>query len=343
MNNNGNFNNGPPTALMSYPFPVHNPTQHPSLMEQSYQNQVPQDFQPQHSYFYNPGPIIKSPKSEKRKQEILTCDACGVEVNSQQMMEAHIRGQKHIKKMKLKTGSTINQTSESTDIDQKPSIPVVTPTIESVPSIEPTPPQVVVVKPHSTANEKHVLQLANELAKFNKVTAKYDLIKETGPAHCKQFEVRLTIGDEIYTGIGTSIKRAQQVAADQALNMTVLPKPGSGTRGSQSVRTPRGRVSRGIYPKVRHLHLPKANQQKSLEQKNENLINQKCVEITEDENTILILQNFVDDIERALKIVSDKIMEQCKQKNISVIPQLPENVKLNNIEQSNEDPTESFR
>ncbi len=80
-----------------------------------------------------------------------------------------------------------------------------------------------------------------------------------------------------------------------------------------------------------------------MEQKNENLINQKCLEITEDENTILILQNFVDDIERALKIVSDKIMEQCKQKNISVIPQLPENVKLNNIEQSNEDPTESFR
>lgn len=80
-----------------------------------------------------------------------------------------------------------------------------------------------------------------------------------------------------------------------------------------------------------------------MEQKNENLINQKCVEITEDENTILILQNFVEDIERALKIVSDKIMEQCKQKNISVIPQLPENVKLNNIEQSNEDPTESFR
>ncbi len=80
-----------------------------------------------------------------------------------------------------------------------------------------------------------------------------------------------------------------------------------------------------------------------MEQKNENLINQKCVEITEDENTILILQNFVDDIERALKIVSDKIMEQCKQKNISVIPQLPENVKLNNIEQNNEDPTESFR
>ena len=45
---------------------------------------------------------MQTPKSEKRKQEILTCDACGIEVNSQQMMDAHIRGQKHIKKMKLK-------------------------------------------------------------------------------------------------------------------------------------------------------------------------------------------------------------------------------------------------
>ena len=69
----------------------------------------------------------------------------------------------------------------------------------------------------------------NELAKHNKVqenenedvhleqrcsfqvNAKYDLIQETGPAHSKKFEVRLTVGDETYTGIGTSIKRAQQI------------------------------------------------------------------------------------------------------------------------------------
>ncbi len=36
-------------------------------------------------------------------------------------------------------------------------------------------------------------------------------MRTTGPAHFKQFEVRLTIADEIYTGTGTSIKRAQQV------------------------------------------------------------------------------------------------------------------------------------
>jgi hypothetical protein len=45
---------------------------------------------------------MQTPKSEKRKQEILTCDICGIEVNSQQMMDAHLQGQKHIKKMKLK-------------------------------------------------------------------------------------------------------------------------------------------------------------------------------------------------------------------------------------------------
>ena len=45
---------------------------------------------------------------------------------------------------------------------------------------------------------------------FFQVNAKYDLIKEVGPAHSKQFEVRLTLAEEIYTGNGTSIKRAQQ-------------------------------------------------------------------------------------------------------------------------------------
>jgi hypothetical protein len=75
----------------------------------------------------------------------------------------------------------------------------------------------------------------------------------------------------------------------------------------------------------------------------QNLIDIKSIEISENENTIIILHRFVDDIERALKTVSDKIMEQCKMNNISIVPQLPDNVKLNNVEQPNEDPTESFR
>ncbi|CAF0743663.1 unnamed protein product [Rotaria sp. Silwood1] len=369
MNNNGNFNNGAPAALMSFPYSMHNQPQHPPLMEQPYMNQQPpppSHFQSHTPRFFNPRPTMQTPKSEKRKQEILTCDACGIEVNSQQMMDAHIRGQKHIKKMKLKTVSTvtpsINQTSTTTDVEQKPVCSTVSTTTELAPVIEPNPPStpvVDVVKP-SSSNEKSVLQLMNELAKFNKVTTKYDLIKESGPAHCKQFEVRLTVADETYTGIGTSIKRAQQVAAEQALTMTALKKPESSQRSPHSVRTPRRGTGQGMYSSVRHQYSTQQTRQKSHsltgqqqqyhqqtvsnnENLLQNLINNKCAEITENENTIRILHCLVEDIERALKTVSDKIMEQCKLNNISVVPQLPDNVKLNNTEQLNEDPSESFR
>ena len=119
------------------------------------------------------------PKPEKRKQEILTCDTCGIEVNSQQMMDAHIRGQKHIKKMKLKViqRSTFSwkvlhsimliQTASGTNTptnetvatpadaasQNEPNVPVTTPIVTSTPS-----------------SDKSALQSMNELAKHNKVT-----------------------------------------------------------------------------------------------------------------------------------------------------------------------------
>jgi hypothetical protein len=58
MNNNANFNNAPPAALMSYPFPMHNPPQHPPLMEQPYINQPPQHFQPHAPLYFNPRPTV---------------------------------------------------------------------------------------------------------------------------------------------------------------------------------------------------------------------------------------------------------------------------------------------
>ncbi|CAF0983195.1 unnamed protein product [Adineta steineri] len=215
MNNNVNFNNNPPAALMSYPFPIHTSSQHPTLMEQPYSNQtLPPHFQAPAAHFYNIRHTMQTVRPEKRKQEILTCDACGIEVNSQQMMDAHIRGQKHIKKLKLKTVSTPttpnSQTVNTIDIEQKPSLPIV-PTTDVVPKPEPILSVAANIKPSSSSSDKGTLQLLNELAKFNKVDAKYDLIKEAGPAHCKQFDVQLTLGDETYQGTGTSIKRAQQV------------------------------------------------------------------------------------------------------------------------------------
>lgn len=108
-----------------------------------------------------------------------------------------------------------------------------------------------------------------------------------------------------------------------------------------------------MHSNVRHQYPLQPNRQKSYplinqqQQSNENLfqnlIEKKSSEIIENDDTIFILHRLVDDIERALKTVSDKIMEQCKQNNIRVVPQLPDNVILNNIEQTNEDPTEAFR
>lgn len=46
----------------------------------------------------------------------------------------------------------------------------------------------------------------------------YELISETGPDHCKEFNVRVLLnGREVGTGSGTSKKRAEQAAAAQAL------------------------------------------------------------------------------------------------------------------------------
>ncbi|MBQ3355690.1 MAG: ribonuclease III [Oscillospiraceae bacterium] len=46
----------------------------------------------------------------------------------------------------------------------------------------------------------------------------YELIGEQGPDHCKQFSVRVLLnGAEVGRGVGTSKKRAEQAAAEQAI------------------------------------------------------------------------------------------------------------------------------
>uniref|UniRef100_A0A1I8EEA2 DRBM domain-containing protein n=1 Tax=Wuchereria bancrofti TaxID=6293 RepID=A0A1I8EEA2_WUCBA len=65
-----------------------------------------------------------------------------------------------------------------------------------------------------------------ELARHNKVRYEYKLMDESGPAHKKQFAVSLVLTpDQVFYGKGTSIKKAQQSAAETALNGTILPKP----------------------------------------------------------------------------------------------------------------------
>jgi hypothetical protein len=72
--------------------------------------------------------------------------------------------------------------------------------------------------------------LINELVKFNKIKHEYVLLDEIGPAHKKIFFVALKLGlgtddEESFTGNGTSIKKAQHSAAEQALKETKYKLP----------------------------------------------------------------------------------------------------------------------
>lgn len=102
----------------------------------------------------------------------------------------------------------------------------------------------------TNTKEKTPMCLINELARYNKVchllsavlptrhcdipyipflllqiSHKYVLIDEKGPAHRKEFHVRLDLGAESYQATGTSIKRAQHAAAEAALASTKLKRP----------------------------------------------------------------------------------------------------------------------
>lgn len=57
------------------------------------------------------------------------------------------------------------------------------------------------------------------------VPHKYVLVDEQGPAHKKEFFVKLEIGQESFQASGSSIKRAQHAAAEKALRDTQLTRP----------------------------------------------------------------------------------------------------------------------
>lgn len=60
--------------------------------------------------------------------------------------------------------------------------------------------------------------ILNELAKCNKVTAHYQVVKEAGPAHQKVYNVHLHIGGHgPFEGVGSSLKSARNAAASRAL------------------------------------------------------------------------------------------------------------------------------
>ncbi|KAH3712385.1 hypothetical protein DPMN_072085 [Dreissena polymorpha] len=77
----------------------------------------------------------------------------------------------------------------------------------------------------ANTKEKTPMCLINELARFNRVTHQYTLVDEQGPAHKKNFFVKLQVDKEEYSASGPSIKKAQHAAAAIALEKTAFKHP----------------------------------------------------------------------------------------------------------------------
>uniref|UniRef100_A0A0K8UP26 Maternal effect protein staufen n=1 Tax=Bactrocera latifrons TaxID=174628 RepID=A0A0K8UP26_BACLA len=91
------------------------------------------------------------------------------------------------------------------------------------------------------SKEKTPMCLVNELARYNKITHQYRLTSEKGPAHCKRFTVTLKLGEEEYSAEGFKIKKAQHLAAAEAIEKTKYKHPvpkvirrGADSEGSSS-------------------------------------------------------------------------------------------------------------
>ncbi|CAK5029978.1 unnamed protein product [Meloidogyne enterolobii] len=76
------------------------------------------------------------------------------------------------------------------------------------------------------SSEKTPMCRVAELTRYNKLRHGYVLLDESGPAHKKKFIVKLILcpGQE-FEGSGPSIKKAQQAAAQCALDSSTLPRP----------------------------------------------------------------------------------------------------------------------
>ncbi|KAL1509758.1 hypothetical protein ABEB36_004445 [Hypothenemus hampei] len=90
----------------------------------------------------------------------------------------------------------------------------------------------------SQKEDKSSLTVIHELAEYNDISYSYELIKEKGADHHKVFTLKLYLGDESYTGEGTSMKKAKYNAANQALKSTKYSIPPLKIKESEKSLTP---------------------------------------------------------------------------------------------------------
>lgn len=80
-------------------------------------------------------------------------------------------------------------------------------------------------KSRDASDSKSPMAAINDLARYNKLVALYELIATQGPPHSRKFAVRLTLNDQSWICEDTSIRKAQHACAAEAIEKCTLPKP----------------------------------------------------------------------------------------------------------------------
>ena len=70
------------------------------------------------------------------------------------------------------------------------------------------------------------------------------------------------------------------------------------------------------------------------------MLHQKYIEIKRDDRIIIDLHRSVKDIERAMELFTEQMMEQCQIKNVHIIPQLQDSIQADLIEQNDKNSPE---
>jgi hypothetical protein len=284
------------------------------------------------------------PINKKRKAEPFTCTICSIEVGSQDVLQSHINGQKHAKRLRqiastkaiqadgvssesvVATGTKLNNAKPALSQQADPSATVVTKTEQKATSATKQAPQ---IKLH--------LQELNDLASFHHLKIKYEVVSESGPQHAKQFEIKCVVFDpktnadsETYTTTSTSINKAKQAVAEIALQNTKLQKPSTEqVQKKKTVKQPRNPKTKTRKPATDQdaseettTTTPKKDKNQNMAKRqstflqdletqryNKRFLLAKHIQIQPDKEQMSIISQLISSIEQALLHVSDKLMQ----------------------------------
>lgn len=280
------------------------------------------------------------PMNKKRKADPFTCAICSIEVSSQDVLQSHMNGQKHAKRLRqiastkaikeevtsseyvVTTGTNNVNTSLSQQANQNDTA-----------AATKTEPQPINANKQAFQTKLHLQEL-NDLAGFHHLKIKYEVVNESGPQHAKQFEIKCVVYDpktnaesETYTTTSSSINKAKQAVAEIALQNTKLQKPST----EQVQKKKIAKQPRNTTSKVRktitdqntsETTTPKKDKNQNTNKRqtplfqdletqryNKRFLLAKHIQIQPDKEQMSIITQLISSIEQALLHVSDKLMQ----------------------------------